>query len=329
MSKDKEKLEALAAMESATTHQSEVPTPIAKPTYEPIVDNSPNTIDGYFTIDRSELPQGGIFYPESWAFVARCPEAEEVAIFSTFNPRDQIGIMKAVDELIRKCITIYDQDTENKISAINICDFHKIYFFLKLREVYLSNNPILLDAMCSTCHNEYKSNLFANNLQFPYPSDNLISIFDGRVFHFDFETHKIKVHIPTLKTSATLLNMVNRVYTSKANPNQKTSNDKQLQRFTKICYDKIFLLIAPILFETGDESFAEIAVKYERIHKDKELFELYLEVANNLHFENYESVETTCESCGALEDTEIRFPDYNKMFTKSASGNKFTKKYFG
>ena len=95
-------------------------------------DEKPNLLDGYIPLDRNDLPNYGDLYPSSWNFAYRCPVAKEVANFSTISEDDQPGILIAVEDLIKKCVVIFDTESEKQISSGEINDVHRLYFLLNL-----------------------------------------------------------------------------------------------------------------------------------------------------------------------------------------------------
>jgi hypothetical protein len=336
---EQEKIKLLAEMEGVQIDDetSEDEETIIEGKNEPIKkeikvqseNNRPNMVDGLFILQRDDLPQNGIYYPESWNFAYRSPEAEEVANFSTLNPQDQPGIMVAVSDLIRKCIIIYDSELDTTVSTGEICDAHRIYFLLKIRESYLSDQPVKMENVCLTCHEQYEVNLFANDLRFKLPNSKLANIYDGRIFHFKYKEIEdtINIRIPTLHTSDKLFKYLIKVY--RASQTQGGKKDQALEKYNKIFYDKLFLLYAPYLFETGQESISEIVKKFQNIKSNKPLFEKYLEIINGLKLENYDTVDATCSKCESLEEAQLRFPDWSEMFTKRAiDGDTETEGYF-
>ncbi len=275
--------------------------------------NRPNMIDGNIILDRDELPHNGVLYPESWNFAYRSPETEEVAVFSTLNPQDQPAIMVAVDDLVRKCVTIYDANKDQVISSSEICDGHKIFFLLKLREMYLSNAPIKMESICMTCHENFDGLLFASKLKYYTLPEGLMKLYDGRVFHFKIDgiEDTINIRIPTLSTSSKLFKHLIKVYRGAQGGQKK---DEGLEKFNKIFYDKVFLLYSPFLFETGNESINEIVSKFNVIKKDKNLNKAYLRIINSLSLDNMETIDDTCPHCESLEETRLTFPDWKELF---------------
>jgi len=278
----------------------------------------PNMLDGYKILENYDLPQQGKLYPDAWTFAYRCPEAKEVANFSTINEQDQPAIIIAIEDLIRRCVVIYDTDRNRKVSTGEICDCHRTYFLLKLREFYLPESPIQYPGVCSLCHEPKEIQLFADLFEYDDISVKLLEAFDGRKFSLNMPgvEEPIEFLVPTIELSTRIFKYLVRAY-------RENSSDRETKNADKIVYDKQFLLMAPYLYETGKESIKELGVKYKTIQKDENLFKAYLEIVTKLKLDNSEFVNSKCEACGSEEEAQIRFPGgWKNMFVskKSTSG---------
>ena len=274
--------------------------------------DAPNTLDGYKVLDRSEIPQNGVLYPESWAFAYRCPTGIEVANFSTINEQDQPAIVIAIEDLIKKCVVIYDTARQRRVSSGEINDAHRTFFLLKLREFYLPGAPINYQIICSLCHEQLPVDLLAHKLKYPELTEKLINSFDGRKFVLDMELDEpIEFLIPTIEISSRIFKYVIRVYRDGANDKERKED--------KIVYDKQFLLFAPYLYETGKETIKELSKKYNEIKSDEKRFKAYLEIINKLSLEHLDNVDVNC-ICGSEEEAPIRFPGgWKAMFVSKSS----------
>jgi len=274
--------------------------------------DAPNILDGYKILNREEIPQEGALYPESWAFAYRCPTSIEVANFSTINEQDQPAIVIAIEDLIKKCVVIYDTEKQRRVSSGEINDAHRTFFLLKLREFYLPGAPITYQIICSLCHDPIQVDLFAHKLKYPELTEKLLNSFDGRKFVLDMGLEEpIEFLIPTIEISSRIFKYVIRVY-------RDTANDKD-RKEDKIIYDKQFLLFAPYLYETGKETIKELAKKYTEIKKDETRFKSYLEIINKLTLDNLDNMDVKC-ACESEEEAPIRFPGgWKSMFVSKSS----------
>lgn len=265
-------------------------------------------LDGYLKIDKSKLPQHGALYPESWEFAYRCPTAKEIANFSTINEMDQPGIIVAVEELIRKCVVIFDTDRGIKINSGEICDAHRTFWLLLIRSFYLPDAPVKINSICTTCQEQYDAILDAHALNYRELNDKLLSAYDGRIFTLNIDNNEVKFRVPTLETTGRIFKYIVKAYRNTNNGNEDKKDDK-------LIFDKQFLLIAPYLFLNGNETMRDIMFKYKAIVKNDSLFRAYLTVVNRLKLDNKETFVTDCPNCGSSEETMITFPGgWKKLF---------------
>lgn len=318
MAKNSDKLKELEQAEKAANSQEIMNEDNNVAQIQQASNNEPNILDGFRPIQNYELPQEGIFYPESWAFAYRCPLSEEVANFSTIADNDQPGMLQAVEDLIRKCVVIYDTAKKKQISTGEILDGHRQFWLIKLREFYLINNPIKYSSICTFCHESMDITLTAQKLKYKSFGTELLNLYDGRKFSFPFESESIDFLVPTLNTSSRIFKYLMKTY--KENTSDRDQKDE------KIVYDKKFLLLAPYLYETGTETVMQLVSKYNRIKKNDALLSEYIEIINNLKLDNYDYIDNVCEHCESEEEAPLRFPGgWKQLFTGKGS----TSKYFG
>lgn len=271
----------------------------------------PNSMEGYRKIDRSDLPSGGALYPESWQFAYRCPTVKEVANFSTVLETDQPAIIQVTEDLIRRCVLIFDTANNKQISTGEICDAHRLYFLQLLRGFYIPDSPITIKAMCSTCKSQFDAHLHATDLKFKEFSEALLSAYDGRVFELHINGVTVKFRVPTIDSASKVFK-----YIVKSYRNQQQGQSE----LEKVVYDKQFLLFAPYLFETGKETIRELVLKFKNISRpeNEKLFAAYLTVISNLHLENESTFDCECTECQSIEEVEVTFPGgYRQLFVSA------------
>lgn len=301
---DAEKLAALEQLQNGEQQSQQVQPAISE-------ENQGNIMDGYILVQQSELPQDGILYPESWKFAHRCPTSKEVAVFSTLNENDHPAILAAIEDLIRKCFIVFDTNKQRQISTGQINDAHRTFFLLKLRDHYLPGNPVKYERIDSFCKETTNTYITAKSLKYAELSEKLLKCFDGRMFTMPYPEleEPIVFLIPTLEITGRIFKYIIRV----AQEKEKSGESKGLE--DKLIYDKKFLLIAPYLYETGDESMKQIAQKYRAIEQDQDRYKRYVEIATQIKFDNLEEVDSKCEHCGAVESVQLRFPGgWKNMF---------------
>lgn len=292
--------------------QQAAPASKEEPNYQEPRKDIPNMIDGYVRVPREEMPHGGKFYPPTWEFVYRCPTAKEVVTFSTLDNDDTPNVYIAVEDLIKKCVRIYDTDLEKEVASIEINDGDRTFFMLKLREFYIADEKqaVKLHHVCQSCFEEFETELHPQDLIYDEPNEALLEDFDGRIFHLDMG-QMVEFRIPTISTTGRFFrHMVQVIRDNQRNPNDQSRRD------AKIFYDKTFLKIAPFLFVTGKESVKEIIAKYKMIEKNDELIAIYMEIIDNLSMSNKEYIRATCPKCEVEDTIEISFPAWRNFFKK-------------
>ena len=282
-------------------------------------DERPNMMDGYIHVDKEQMPHQGQLYPDSWEFAYRCPTAKEVAAFSTVIDTDQPAIINVTEDLIRKCVMIFDTERNQQIPTGNLNDCDRTFFLLLLRDYYLPNRPIKIKTICQTCKEQFEALLNSYALDYTELKQNLIDAFDGRKFVLNMPSgNTITFHIPTLDTSSRIFRHLVKTYRNAQN------NGKEQKETDNIVYDKTFLLFAPYLFNSGAETIKDLATKYKLIKKNESLFKDYLELATRLKLDNLESFESVCEHCGSMEETQISFPGGIKnLFVSTSDSNSY------
>lgn len=277
---------------------------------------NPNIFDGYIPVTQSELPQEGALYPESWKFAHRCPTAKEVATFSTLQENDHPGILAAVEDLIRKCVVVYDTNIGKQISSGEINDCHRTYFLLRLRDHYLPGTPIEYERIDGFCKETTMTKITAQSLKFADLSEKLLENFDGRTFTLPYPEleEPIVFLLPTIEISSRIFKYIVRV----AQEKEKTGETKGLEE--KLIYDKKFLLLAPYLYIEGNESMKVIGQRYKALEKDLPRYKRYVEIATQIKWDNLDEVDSKCDKCGAVESAQLRFPGgWKNMFTDKSN----------
>lgn len=272
---------------------------------ESIKSVSNSAVDGYIVIHRDLLPNGGIFYPLGWGFAVRAPLTKEVAAFSTLQNQDTPGVISAVEDLIRKCVKIYDVDYDREISSGEINDGDKLFFLLYIRSSYIPEDNITFPSICGLCHEKFETILTYKNLKYHEPSLALIDAYDGRSFHLNMGV-KISFRMPTIKNTSRIMKYLTNVYKDEQSGKPRPTD--------KAAYDKTFQLLVPFLLETGDESVKELMNKYNNICKNEDLLKAYLQIVNKIKIDNLEEIEGVCPHCESIESNEIRLPSWSKLF---------------
>ena len=275
----------------------------------------PKVIDGYRVIDNNDLAFNGLLYPKSWRFAYRCPTSMEVANFSTVNEKDQSAVINVVAELIQKCFVIVDSETNKEVSSSEINDGERLFFFLKLREFYLFDKPIQYATMNLTYQEPVTVSLFASSLVFPELNEKLLNCFNGREFSIPINgiENPIKFLIPTINLSSRIFRYMVKTY--KEIQNEDTDKIKNVEAF-----DKQFILVAPYLYEKGNETIENLKHKFKEIQKNDKLLDAYITIINKLKLTNFEKIVYTYKE--SEEEALIKFPGgWKSMFIDKGALN--------
>lgn len=307
---DKEKLRELNSLtgeqEQSIGYQEEVP--VEEEEIEEEVhaktESSEVLVNGNKILDNSDLPFGGKLYPESWRFAYRSPIVDEVANFSTIEENDHAKQISAMEDLIRKCFTIIDVDSNAQISSGELNDGDRIFYFLKLREFYLHENPISYNVFNTEKLLNVTVNLYATSLTYEPLKEGLLKNYDGRTFNISVagREEKISFLCPTLNTSKRIVKYMTE---TRKKVQQKTTTKKD-------DIDKAFIMFLPYLFETGKETFERLEIKFTQIKKDKVLFDRYMQVISKLNLSNKQQI--TYELEDEMFESGMEFPSFKSMF---------------
>lgn len=260
-----------------------------------------NIIDGYRTLERHEMPFGGVFYPSSWEFAYRCPTTKEVANFSTIADGDNSKIITTITDLIKKCFIIVDRTKQQEVPSAQINDGERLFFFLKLREFYMYDKPIEYITMSQNFDEPVTVKFVADSLQFKTPSNKLLECFDGRTFSIPVPnlSEPIKFLIPTLETGSRIFRYVLKSYTEA----QKDTSDNMKN---SEAFNKDFLFLAPYLYVTGEENIESLKLKYKQIEKNDDQFKAYIQIINSLNITNAEQIKYMYKE--SEEEALMKFP---------------------
>lgn len=275
-----------------------------------------NILDGYSVVI---LPENiAELYPDTWKFAKRCPTSKEVANFSTIDENDKIGMILAIQDLVKKCIVIFDIDKNRQISSTQILDAHQTFFALEIRDFYLPGEENMLNylSICTMCNEPLNVPIISKKLIYKKQTEKFLSsIVDRKVIlTFDDLDEPIEFLLPAIEITSRFFNFIVKAYR-----NNQNDDEKKDEKLNKIIHDKQFLLLAPYLYVSGSESVKQISIKFEKIKENDKLYIRYLEIINKLKLDNLDFVETECK-CGSLEENKLRFPGgWRNMFINKSN----------
>jgi hypothetical protein len=136
-------------------------------------------------------------------------------------------------------------------------------------------------------------------------NDRLLECFDGRVFRIPVDglEEPITFRVPTFAGSGKIFKYIVKVYRESQSDedDSKAENSKNDEAF-----NKQFMLVAPFLFVTGNETIEQLKLKFKGIIANEKIMDAYLTIINKINFSNLEKI--VYEYKGAEEEALIRFP---------------------
>ena len=321
MATEEDKLKALRDLENQKAEENA--TEEVQPQNSTLTETV-NEISGYKVLDRSEIPFFGKLYPETWKFAYRCPTTSEIADFSTIDERDQLKIWMEISKLISKCYMIVDTENKRQINSRQINDGEKLFFFLKLREFYLGDSPIVFQTMSRIAESVVEVTFVAHNLIYEGLNEELLECYDGRTW--TIPTEEFGLTDPIIFLNPTL-EITDRIYKYIRLKSQKMQEDDKKVNADDL--NKKFLLILPFLYITGDENIDSLNVKFKnQIVKNEKLFKAYLELTSLFNLTHKDKILFKVDEDSEEEETEFKFPGgWKKMFlsNKTTFGKLFGK----
>jgi hypothetical protein len=88
---------------------------------------------GYHSLDLSELPSGGMFYPKDIQIKIRSAKAAEIRHFSTINENNLMDVEEGLNLIVNKCTLI--QTNSKRLSYKDLCEEDRIIILLKVRDL--------------------------------------------------------------------------------------------------------------------------------------------------------------------------------------------------
>lgn len=272
-----------------------------------ISDNNMTATSGFRRIEK--LPFNGALYPSTWVFGYSCPITDDVANFSTLDQQDTVGITRAVENLVRKYVTIYDTDLDIQVDTGELNDGERLFFFLKLKEFYLHDAPINYVSTASN-GDPVDIKLLADSLSFPVLKPGLLACYDGRKFRIPIKgTDKfVEFLIPNLDRAGKVFNYIINSHKKLNNEDTNKTVKEQVEEF-----NKKFLVLAPYLFIDGKESIQDLKKRFNEIKADTVVYNAYLAIINKLKLNNNDYIEYQWH--GQEERAMLQFPGgWKSMF---------------
>lgn len=296
----------------------------------PLTQNIEEMLAEYEWLDKSELPHKH-FYPENWDFYIRQPKTTDVAIFSTIPENDYFKIMSAVIALVRKNIIIFNSETNQQISTERIKSCHKMFLFIKLRNLYMkdikTNTPakIKLPIYSLEIEEAIEIEFDEYSLMYNELSDEALTYLNAEKTGFNFDENWGAVDntfIPIIDfgMETKIINFITNSYKKMQNAETKKKDFDS--------FDKTFLAFVSYLFDTPNDSIESLKTKFKRITEDEQLYQFYNEMVTNFKLGERDNIKYIVEREGEqiVGETQMKFPNgYTTLFTREAVKSKLFK----
>lgn len=280
--------------------------------------------DGWVPINRSDMGFRSQFYPQSWQFRVRPATVEAIRNWSSIDEENLAVVNNVMNEIIRSCVSIYDEVTGGSISWEKINSWDRFWFILKAREYTFVNGEQAMefDEECDGCGENVHFVLEADSLFYEFPDPEVVErnwnqdgmYWDIDPREYDVDYHKVKFFIPTLQKDAAILQWLY----------------AQNEAGKKI--DEVFIKFLPFMLERApkdanllDRTIKECHNEFKRW--DTETFIFFDEVRRNITINPTEKLIGVCPNCGEEVRSTVRFPNGIKyLFAIQGRHKKFGSK---
>lgn len=292
-----------------------------------IVPMSPDSNDireGWIPIDRGALGIRSQFYKSGWQFRVRPATVEAVRNWSSIDEENLAVVNNVMNEIIKSCVSIYDENTNMAIAWDKINSWDRFWFILKAREYTFSQGEQAMefDEECDNCGENVHFTLNAESLYYEFPDPEVVErnwnqeemYWDIDPHEYDIDYHKVKFFVPTLQKDAAILRWLY----------------SQNEAGKKI--DEVFIKFLPYMLERAPKDDTLLDRMIRECHNefkrwDTETFIFFDEVRRNITINPTEKLIGTCPNCGEEVRSTVRFPNGIKyLFAIQGKHRKFGSK---
>ena len=280
--------------------------------------------DGWIPIDRSEMGIRSQFYPSGWQFRVRPATVTAIKNWSSIDEENFAVINNVMNEIIKLCVSIYDNDSNMPVSWDRINSWDRFWFVLKVREYTFVNGEQAMefDEDCDNCGGNIHYTLKADSLFYEFPDESVVErhwdaerrFWDIDPKEYDVDYRKVKFFVPTLGKDNAILQWL-------YSQNEAGKN-----------IDETFVKFLPYMLERApkDASLLDRMVKdcqkeFKSWNTDQFMF--FDEVRRNITINPSEKLSETCPHCGEEVRSTVRFQHGVKyLFTIQSKHRKFGSK---
>ncbi len=273
--------------------------------------------DGWIPLDRKELGQRSLFYPESWTFYIKPATVMAVKNWSAVDEDNTGQVNKVMNDIIRTSVKIETEGVGASWAQINSWD--RFFFILKVRELTFANGEtkIEFEDTCSECDQNILYKLESSSLFYDFPDDEVIekhwydNAWNIDPTEYDVNHEPITLYIPKLKTDEAVINWA----TAKAQ--------------AKHTIDETFVRFLMWMIPNPSKDIQVLNKQIEKLYKEYkswsvEMFNFVDDVITNISINPSEKLRCTCPNCGGEATSTVRFPNgLNELFKTKSGAKKF------
>lgn len=274
--------------------------------------------DGWIPVDRTEMAERSIFYPESWEFYIRPATVQAIKNWTAIDEERADVVNNVFNEIVKTCVKIETHDG-TKASWSDIKSWDRFWFILKVREYTYSHGQSKVEFQdeCSECGEEIDYTLTSQKLFYEFPDDELIEnywkngkwVIDPR--EYDVDEDPITLYTPTLGRDAAIIEWASA---------KVRAGGKIDETFVQYL---MWLLDKPAKdMQMLDRQIGKIYKAYKAWSLD--MFTFMSDVIKNITINQSEKLKTTCPHCGKEAISTVQFPNGLKvLFEVRSNAKKF------
>ena len=273
--------------------------------------------EGWIPIDRAEMGDRSIFYPEDWEFAVRPATVQAIKNWTAIDEERLDQVNNVFNDIVKTCVKI--TSSTGGVSWENINSWDRFWFVLKIREYSFvhGESKVQFTDSCSECDEDIDFELTANGLFYEYPDEELVQKYwNGKAWEidpaeYDVDNEPITLYNPTLGKDQAIISWATERY-------------RATQKI-----DETFIKFLPWLINKPSRDPAMFDRQVSKIYRDYknwsiDMFSFMDDVIKNLSILPSDKLKVTCPHCGKEVVSNVRFPNGIKaIFNVSTKAKKF------
>lgn len=275
--------------------------------------------EGWIPIDRNEMKERSMFYPESWEFYIRPATVQAIKNWTAIDEERPDVVNNVFNEIIKTCVKINTNDGSSA-SWNEIKSWDRFWFILKVREYTYAQGQSKVEFQdeCSECSEEIDYNLTADGLFYEFPDDDLIEKYwTGKCWsidprEYDVDADPVTLYTPTIGRDVAIIEWA----TAKVRAGGKL--DENFINF-------LMWLLPPKFTKDVQQLDRQINSIYKEYKKwSIDMFSFMSDVIRNITINQSEKLKIKCPFCGQEATSTVQFPNGIKvLFEVKTTAKKF------